>query len=285
MARSILVTGGTGRLGRLVAAGLAARGADFHVLTRDAVAAAATLGAGIGLVQGDLATFVPACYDRIFLLSPIAPDIVADQTGLIGRAGAARVLKLSGSDWTLGHSWAGNAHRAIEAALRPGDLAVRPSVWTQGALAPMVAQLAQGDSFATSHGPIAYIDMRDIADAVVTLLLADDWPVSPPVLTGPRALDRDDLAAIAAGITGRPVRAVALSLDDQAEQMRAEGASAFARRYRGDFARLMHDGAAAAVTGTLPALLGRPARDVADYLREVLRPGNGQAPGTRAKPA
>ncbi len=267
---TILVTGGTGRLGRLVVDGLRARGAGFRVLTRDAERAARVLGPDVGLVQGDLADVDPGGFARIFLLSPIAPDIVEQQTALIRRAGGARILKLSGSDWTLGASWSGNAHRAIEAALRPGDLAVRPSVWTQGALAGMVVQLAQGDSFTSSRGPIAYIDMRDIADAVVALLLAGTWPAHPPVLTGPRALDRAALAALAGDITGRPIRGVALSLEDQAAQLAASGASPFIRHYLGDFARLMHGDAAAAVTGTLPALLGRPARDVADYLREVL---------------
>ncbi len=267
---SILVTGGTGQLGRLVVAGLRARGADFRVLTRDAAQAARILGPDVALMQGDLAGADPVGFGRIFLLSPIAPDIVEQQTALIARAGAARVLKLSGSDWTLGASWSGNAHQAIEAALRPGDLALRPSVWTQGALVPMVAQLAQGDSFTSSRGPIAYIDTRDIADAVVALLLADEWPATPPVITGPRALDREALAAIAAEITGRPIRGLALDLADQAAQLAATGASPFVQRYIGDFARLMHTDVAATVTDTLPSLLGRPARDVAAYLREVL---------------
>ncbi len=270
MTRPILVTGGTGRLGRLVAARLKQHGADFRVLTRDPAKAADILGPDISLVPGDLATVDLAGIGQVFLLSPIGPDIVALQTGLIGRAGAARVLKLSGSDWTLGASWSGNAHQAIEAALRPGDLALRPSVWTQGALAPMVAQLAKGDSFTSSRGPIAYIDTGDIADAVVALLLAETWPTTPPVITGPRALDRDALAAIAAEVTGRPIRAVALSLEDQAAQLAASGASPFTQRYMGDFARLMHSDVAATVTDTLPSLLGRPARDVAAYLREVL---------------
>jgi uncharacterized protein YbjT (DUF2867 family) len=270
MKASILVTGGTGRLGRLVVAGLRARGADFRVLTRDAARAAQILGPEVALMQGDLAGADLGGFSRIFLLSPIAPDIVEQQTGVLRRAGAARVLKLSGSDWTLGASWSGNAHQAIEAALRPGDLAVRPSVWTQGALASMVAQLAQGDSFASSHGPIAYIDTRDIADAVVTLLLADSWPSAPPVITGPRALDREALAAIAADITGRRIRGLALDLADQATQLAASGASPFVQRYRGDFARLMHSGVAATVTDTLPGIIGRPPRDVADYLCEVL---------------
>lgn len=270
MTRSILVTGGTGRLGRLVVAGLQAHGADFRVLTRDVAAATKTLGRDVPLMQGDLATVAPDGFERVFLLSPIAPDIVALQTDLIGRAGAARVLKLSGSDWTLGRSWSGNAHQAIEAALRPGDLAVRPGVWTQTALGQMIAQLRDGDSFTSSRGPIAYIDVNDIADAIVTLLLAETWGLAPPVLTGPRALDRDTLAAIAGEITGRPIRGLRLSLEDQAEQLRASGASAFVQRYLGDFAALMHTDVAATVTDTLPALLGRPARDVADYLRTVL---------------
>lgn len=268
---TILVTGGTGRLGRLVVAGLQERGADFRVLTRDAAAAAETLGTGVFLMQGDLAGVALDGFDRVFLLSPVAPDIVELQTGLIRRAGAARVLKLSGSDWTLGASWSGNAHRAIEAALRPGDLALRPGVWTQGALASMVAQLARGDSFTSSRGPIAYIDTRDIADAVVALLLTDAWPEQPLVLTGPRALDRDALAALAAEITGRPIHTVPLSLEDQAAQLKASGASPFAQRYMGDFAALMHTDVAATVTDALPALLGRPPRDVADYLCEVLQ--------------
>ncbi len=279
MSRSILVAGGTGRLGRLVAAGLQARNADFRVLTRDPAAAADILGPGIRLQQGDLTNAALDDVGQLFLLSPIAPDIVALQTGAIGRAKAAgvgRILKLSGSDWSMtapGAAWSGDAHRDIEGALRATDLALRPSAWTQTSLGQMVAQLQKGDSFTSSRGPVAYIDIRDIADTAVALLLADRWPSGPLVLTGPRAIDRDGLAAIATTITGRPITGVALSLAAQAEQLRAGGASAFVQRYAGDFARLMQAGAAAAVTDTVSALLGRPARDVADYLRPALQAG------------
>ncbi len=279
MSGSILVTGGTGRLGRLVVAGLQARNADFRVLTRDPAAAAEVLGPGVALQRGDLTHAALDGVGQIFLLSPIAPDIVALQTGLIGRAratGVGRILKLSGSDWSMtapGASWSGDAHRQIEAALRDTDLALRPSAWTQTSLGQMVAQLQGGDGFTSSRGPVAYIDIRDIADTAVALLLADRWPRGPLVLTGPRAVDRDGLAAMAADITGRPIRGIALSLAAQAEQLMAGGASAFVQRYAGDFARLMQAGAAAPVTDTVAAVLGRPARDVADYLRPALQAG------------
>ncbi len=283
-----LVTGGTGHLGRLVVAGLQRQGAPFRVLTRDRAAAGALFGDGVPLAVGDFTDPASldaalAGVDQLFLLSPITPSMATGQIAAIDaarRGGIGRILKLSGSDWTIdppGRSISGDAHGAIERHLQAAGitgLALRPNAWAQVSLAPLVAQLKRGVGFTSSRAAatVAYIDARDIADVAVSLLAAADWPAGPLVLTGPRPLGDVDLADIAATVTRRPVRPIQISLEAQAEQVRAAGLDAFKQRYLAEFMALIRSGAAAGVTDVVSRLLGRPARDVAAFLAEQLSP-------------
>lgn len=282
--RPVLVGGGSGRLGRLVVAGLLAQGVRVRVLSRQNTLAAHQAQAGVELSQGELGE--PGSLQRAlsgvraaFLLSPISPDLALHQRHFIQaarQAGVPRLVKLSGSAWTLsppGRTWSGDAHREVEQALADSGLphaVLRPNAWAQVVLAPLAAALREGDVLGGGFGSaqVSYIDIRDIADvAVHTLLSPGPLPAEPLELTGPEALSHADLAQRLSALAGRPIR-----WQPSAPAPAAPHPS-YLQQVHAQFHHWISAGVAAPVTDTVARTLGRPARRLdgpAGFLHELL---------------
>jgi len=284
--RPVLVGGGSGRLGRLVVAGLLAQGVRVRVLSRQSTLAAHLAQAGVELSQGELAE--PGTLQRAlsgvraaFLLSPISPDLALHQGHFVQAArlaGVPRLVKLSGSAWTLsppGRTWSGDAHRQVEQTLADSGLphaVLRPNAWAQVVLAPLAAALRAGEVLGGGFGPaqVSYIDIRDIADvAVHTLLSPGPLPAAPLELTGPEALSHAELAQRLSALAGRPIRWQATTTTTTP----APENPSYLQQVHAQFHHWISTGVAAPVTDTVAQTLGRPARRLdgpGGFLRELL---------------
>ncbi len=297
-AGTVLVTGASGRLGPLLLSRLLARGVRVRALSRDPQAAQARLAdlPGIDWVAAEFenrASLQRALQgvERVILLSPITSTLAAQQGAVIeeaGDAGVQRIVKLSGSDWTIvpaGASLAGTAHADIERQLAASGLAwasVRPNAWAQNIVAGLLESLARGEPVTSGHGEVgvSYVDTRDIADVLVTLLLGDALPDTPLVLTGPAALTGRDLAACLSRLSGRTVSWQPLSADEQQARLAASGVSPFLQTVRAQFALRVRAGAAAPVTDHVERWLRRPARSIDALLAEQLAEKLAERPAT-----
>jgi uncharacterized protein YbjT (DUF2867 family) len=202
----ILVLGGTGRTGSLVARKLAERGISAR--------AAARHGGDVFFDWDDPATY-PGAVDGVsglYLVTPVLRVSYADQAAafldLAEAAGVRHVTYLStyGSD----HAPPEVDIRAVEA-----DLAGRGGI-THSVLRP--AWVMQ--NFSDEHLPVvdglitvpsgggaeAFVDAADIAAvAVETLLSPDAHDGTEYALTGPQALTFGEVADTISAETGRPV--------------------------------------------------------------------------------
>lgn len=282
----VLVAGATGRLGRLVTAGLIDSGVPVRVLTRRPEAARLLFGDRVEIAEGafaDAASISQATNDtdRLFLLSPIGETLAEEQIALANTAVAAgvrRIVKISGSHWTIeppGVSISGDAHAAVErhlATLPVEHVSLRPNAWMQVGLAGIVRRAEAGETLhAGKDAPgVAYIDARDIADVAVHQLLAERVESAPLVLTGPEAVTTHEIATLLAGHLCRPV-----AVSEGSNPPAPRPVEDFEHRAVAQFLTLIGAGKAAPVTSTIPALLGRPARDVSAFIAEhfASRPG------------
>lgn len=276
---TILVAGATGRLGRIVTRALAGRGHRVRVLTRSPDRARVLFGAAAEIAGGDFAdparlAAAAAGAGRLFLLSPLGETLARDQIAVIDAARAAgvrRIVKLSGSDWTVGTSRSGDAHKRVEdhlAAAVPESVAIRPNAWAQVALAGPLAQLRAGGPLHARHAAaVSYIDIRDIADVAVAQLLAPAVAPGPLVITGPEALTIGDLARIASQLTGRTV---AVSDTPPPGPDPLAHVPEFERGVIAQFYKVIAAGGAAGLTDTVARVLGLPPRRVAGLLAEEL---------------
>jgi uncharacterized protein YbjT (DUF2867 family) len=210
----IVVVGGTGRVGRQVAAQLRERDLPVRVVTRGLNPAGAPPGAEVA--RADLAD--PASLEThllgaqaLFLVWPFtSPEMtagLAPRVAEIAARHAARIVYLSaqpaadqpGSFWAL-------VERAIEESgapwtfLRPTGFAANTLMWAD--------QIRSGDVVQWSFGAAAraLIDERDIAAVAVRALADDGHDRARYLLSGPAVLTQaEQLAAIGQAI-GRDLR-------------------------------------------------------------------------------
>jgi uncharacterized protein YbjT (DUF2867 family) len=158
------------------------------------------------VIVGDLAdpsSVVAACtgVSAMFLVSSPTRDSVRLETNAITaaeHAGVERIVKVSNIPIAgLDHGLHGN-HRAIEARLAAssvGSVVLQPSFFTT-VMDRQRALIARGHVVLPfGSGRIAWIDPADIAAVAAAALLGSVDIRGPLRLTGPEALDGDEVAA------------------------------------------------------------------------------------------
>jgi uncharacterized protein YbjT (DUF2867 family) len=267
-----LVVGASGTVGSALADLLEARG---HGVLR----ATSRAPAGAGQVQLDLLggtglAEAMAAADRAFLLCP--PGHVNQHELLIPvidaarQAGLKKVVLMS----AMGADADDSAPlRQVELHLMRSGLAwniVRPNwfmqnfhtFWLQGILADNRIYLPVGQAKGS------FIDARDIAAVAAELLIRSDFDGQAFDLTGGEALDHDQVAAILAAETGRPIR----FQDIPPEAMLAALVSAGLPPAYAEFLVLIlgyfKAGYSERITDAVQVVTGQAPRRFADYARD-----------------
>jgi uncharacterized protein YbjT (DUF2867 family) len=270
----VLVTGATGRIGRLVVNELLGAGAPVRALTRRPENAA--LPDGVAVVGCDFTA--PESLDAallgvgpVFLVWTAAP---ATASAIITRIAAhspaehRRVVLLSAPHGTP-HPFfqQPNAMRGIyveiERLLAESGLdvaIVRPGMFASNARHWWGPQISRGDVVCWPYGSAetAPIDERDVAAAAARLLLDDTHANGDYVLTGPEPLSQSAQVHAIGDAIGRQLRFEELSPDEFRRGMAGPWPAGIADMLLSAWAATL--GHAAYVTSTVQEILGSPPR-------------------------
>jgi uncharacterized protein YbjT (DUF2867 family) len=278
---TLLHTGATGRVGSATLKEFSRRGVSTRALVRNAEKAALVASPQVETVIGDLAQprSLESALDGItaaLLVSPLDPHQVELQGNFIDaakRAGRVHVVKISGLGTALDSSVrSGRWHAQTEKHVEDSGLPfthLRPPFFMQNILwfAPTVR--ASGE-FARSlnQGKVAMIDVDDIAAVAATVLSTHAHAGKAHVLTGPEALSYADVAERLSRILGRAITYRDVPLAGMREQRLASGMPEWHVDVQVDFSTALSAGHASAVTNTVEAVTGKPARTLEQFIRE-----------------
>jgi len=277
----ILITGATGRAGGATLKQLSTRGMPVRALVRNAEKAALVAGPLVEPVIGDLAQprSLESALDGItaaLLVSPLNPHQVELQGNFIDaakRAGRAHVVKISGLGTALDSSVrSGRWHAQTEKHVEDSGLPfthLRPPFFMQNILRFAPAIRASGE-FAGSLGlgKVAMIDVDDIAAVAATALTTDAHAGKAYVLTGSEAHSYSDVAERLSRILGKTVTYKDVPLAVMQERLLASGMPEWHVDVQVDFSTALSAGHASAVTNTVEAVTGRPARTLEQFIQE-----------------
>jgi uncharacterized protein YbjT (DUF2867 family) len=277
----VLVVGGTGELGSEVVQHLTARGVEVRAMARRAQPSRRDGPHTVVRADlGDAATLVPAFagVQRVFLISSPTRDQLRLETNAIvaaERAGVEHVVKVSNLPIVGLDSGLHGTHRALERRLAQSAVAstvLQPSFFAS-VLRRQVGLVGRGRLvLPTGGGRIAWIDPRDIA-AVAASVLADPAPRAAVLrLTGPEALTADDLVRRVELSVGRDVALVRPDLTKWRDDLLAGGMDPWLVESTFHLYEAVANGALADVCADVEHVLGRPARPIDGWLREVLAP-------------
>ena len=277
---TILVTGATGNLGRLIIAGLLERGADPQSIVAGARNTEKAADLGVRVVHLDysdpasVATAVEGIDTVVLVSGSEVGQRVAQHRAVIDAAKAAGVSKLvytSVPKATTSDLILAPEHKATEeliAAAGVPAVILRNNWYTENYIADLTRSAETGVLAAgAGDGRVASASRRDFADAAAAVALEDGHIGKVYELAGDVAWTYSDLAATFSELTGREVSYVRLGFDDQVAALREAGLDEGTAGFVAALDAGIKDGALADTDGTLSRLIGRPTTPLIEGLR------------------
>jgi uncharacterized protein YbjT (DUF2867 family) len=257
---TILVTGATGNIGRLVVDELLAAGAT-RVRALTANPEKARLPSDVEVVRGYVGRVetLPAALEGVerMYLAPLA-ETVCEVVTMAAEAGVQHIVDLSGGKDT----WWASVATAVEESgvawthLAPGEFMDNLLMWAEQIRT--IGEVRDGYPNAAN----APIDLGDIAAVAATVLLQDGHVGREYELTGPETLTRAEMVRQIGTALGREVPFVELGHDEAVAALEPS---------MGEFARWYVDGMRALtehsqqVTRTVEEITGRPGTTFAQW--------------------
>jgi NAD(P)H dehydrogenase (quinone) len=285
MSDTLLVTGASGHLGRLVLDHLLADGIDagrIVATTRDPSKLADYAARGIEVRKADFAE--PASLaeafrgvDRVALISTDAIGQRLDQhkaaIAAAKAAGVNHIVYTSMPNPTPESLITFAAeHRGTEEALAASGLGytILRNAWYQENMFMNLPQVLASGQWYTSagDGKVSHISRDDCAAALAKALAADTTESRTYTLTGPDALTTAEIAAMASAATGKPITVIQLTDDQLAGGMKAAGVPDFLVPFLVGFDANTRVGGADIVTGDFEALTGRKPRPFKTFFEQ-----------------
>jgi NAD(P)H dehydrogenase (quinone) len=285
----IVVTGASGKLGRLIVQKLAERvsAKSIVAVTRDLNSIAALAEMGIQLRFGDFndpeslqTAFAGAA--QILLVSsnaaatggdPLSQHRAAIEAGKA--AGATRIVYTSHMAASATSKFPPmRDHHATEQMLRESGVewtALRNGFYAASAL-NLIGDLSTNNIIeTTATGDIAWTTHDDLAEAAAVILAEPgQFEGATPPLTARAALGFSALADIAADLLNIPVSHVTLSEDEMRQKMRARGMPEGAARTVLGLYSASNDGEFGEIDRALEMLLGRAPQTMREFMATQL---------------
>ncbi|AZP21126.1 NmrA family transcriptional regulator [Streptomyces aquilus] len=260
---TVVVTGASGRTGSRVATAVRAAGLEVRAASRargfdweDPTTWAGTLrGADAAYLVYPSDVGAPAATEGVGALAREAVGLGVRRLVLLSARGERQAaateeaLKTSGADWTV----------------------VQASWFSQNfSEGPLVEEVRQG-GLTLPAGEVRepFIDVRDIADVVATVLASGERYVGRSVeVTGPRLLSFREAVAEIGAATGRELTYTPVPARAYGEALTGFGVPAEEAEFLVEVFEGLLDGRNARVTDGVREVLGRAPRDFAEFVRE-----------------
>jgi uncharacterized protein YbjT (DUF2867 family) len=269
--RPVLVTGGTGKTGRRVAARLAAAGVPHRIASRRGTPPFDWDDPGTWgpLLDGAGAAYIAFTPDLAF---PGAKETVGAFAAEAVARGVTRLVLLSGR----GEEEALATEKVVKATAADTTV-VRASWFSQDFSEHFLLEPVLGGVIALPAGDVAepFVDVEDVADVAVAALTAPDGRHAGEEyeVTGPRLVTFADAAAMISAATGRDVTYLPVTAEEYKAAALAAGVPEEEVEPLTDLFTTVLDGRNESVTDGVERALGRPARDFADYVRDAAATG------------
>ncbi|TFK61911.1 NAD(P)-binding protein, partial [Pluteus cervinus] len=209
---TILITGGTGRTGTLLAHKL--QDASHSVLIASRSGSAPAPLKGVKLDWFDPSTFenpfnADSNIDKVYIIVPRATDVLSPLKPFIDLAvskGVKRFVLLSGSLAAPGGLGPGKIHEYL-AGLGVEYGVLRPALFSENLAAFFVPGIRQRDEIvtATQDGKVPFVAVDDIVDAAFHFLTITKIESPQLFVHGPDLLSYDQVAEILSEALGRKI--------------------------------------------------------------------------------
>jgi uncharacterized protein YbjT (DUF2867 family) len=292
---SYLITGaggGVGGVSRLVVEQLLSHGAAVRAMVhRDDSRADALRALGADVIVGDLTNPVDVSsamfgIGRMFFNMSVSAEYLEATTVVCAAAedGDGLEVLVNMSQMTVSQMTATSTEESRQQRLHwlaehvigwsgVPAVQIRPTVFLDNPLFTVLAARSIRDNgqlaLPFGSGRTSPIAATDVAAVVATVLRApEDHLGAVHELTGPAALDIDELAEQYANALDRPITAARLPYDEWLEHLTQAGLDPHTQQHIATMVRLHRDGRYNRITHDVEDLTGRPPQPVQEYIRQ-----------------
>jgi len=286
MTETILVTGATGNVGAYLIPLLAARqDCVVRAMTRDPGRHGDTFAQSVQLVAGrfeDAATLHDAMegVDTVVMMAPPGPDCIQQNQAVIDAArqsGAKKIVRISAIKAAAdGRTENTRLHGACDALLQNSGMTytiLRPNYFMQNIFMSLDSIMADNCFYAgMGEGKFAMIDIRDVAESVVTAATTDQFNGEVIEISGPKSICFNEVASVLSEVAGRRITYVAVSPDDVEASILQMGLGDWMANLLKEYSEAYGDGWGDLVTDNVDRLTGHPARSFRNFAEDCLAP-------------
>ncbi|CNF93896.1 putative nucleoside-diphosphate sugar epimerase [Mycobacterium tuberculosis] len=282
----IIVTGATGRLGRGTVERLLERvpAEQIGASVRDVEKAKDLADRGVRVRRGDFAdpaglahAFEGASQILIVSANSVGADALRlhrDAIDAAKAAGARRILYTAHMGANPSSAFPPmRDHAATEEILRASGVpftSLRNGFYASTTLALVGGAVQSGELVAPEDGPVSWTAHADLAEATAITLAEETFDGVTPGLTGGEAIDMAGVAALAAELSGRPIKHVVVPDAEFRAGVVERGVPEFAADMLVDMFAAGRRGEFANVDPTLGRVLDRPPTALRDVLKAAL---------------
>lgn len=271
MTAQILVIGGKGKTGRLVAQELRLRGAQTRIATRSP-----STDDDVAFDWQDPLT-AEAAFDGVNAVYIVAPTNNSDHGTIVPpilemarKREVRRFVLLSASSLEAGGPMMGQIHSYLQDEV-PEWTVLRPTWFMQNFSEQHHRETIQNQNAvysATGTGRIGFINAADIAKAAVSALLEKTSWNRDFILTGPETLSYADFAEKISDVIGRTIKHINLTTPELADRYVRAGLDRAYASILAEMDRKISEGSEDQLSDGVLALTGRPPSTATEFIRE-----------------
>ena len=283
MSKKILITGATGNIASLAIPALIKNGLTVRAFVRDPKKAESLQKLGVEIFEGDLSdqealNEAAKGLDAVLSITPAGPNAVAQGNAVTKAAKQADVKHLIRLSAIKAAEDAptenGRSHfqtdKEIIASGIPYTI-VRPHFFMQNLFMSVQTIMEQGNMYwGMGQGKLGMIDVRDIADCVVSLLTKGGHEGEIINPTGASSITFNEAAAIISKGIGKPVNYIPISIEAVGEGMRSMGAGEWNAKVMMDYAKAYSENWGDYTNKDVETITGHKARSFQEFFDEVL---------------
>ncbi len=275
---TILVTGTSGHLGRLIVERLLARGLPADQIVAGARTPSKVADLGVRAVELDYTKpdTIAAALDGVETVMLVSGSEVgqraiqhANVIDAAKAAGVSRIVYTSAPNAREGALILAPEHKATEEAIEASGIpaTILRNGWYTENYAGTLEQATSGEIVtSTGTGRVSSASRVDYADAAAVVLTTEGHEGMVYELSGDTAWDFDEFAAVASGIHGTPVVHRAVSSDEHVAALLAAGLDEGTAGFVAALDANIRDGLLGHTPGDLGRLIGRPTTPLAEGL-------------------
>ncbi len=286
MSKKVLITGATGNIATLAIPSLIENGLSVRAFVRNAQKAEGLKKGGVEIFEGDLSNqqaihAAAEGMDAVLSITPAGPEAVAQGNAVTQAAKAAGIKHLVRLSAIKAAEDAptenGRSHfqtdKEITASGIPYTI-LRPHFFMQNLLMSVPTILGQGNMYwGMGQGRLGMIDVRDIADCVVTLLTngGHEGKIYNP--TGALSIDFNEAAAIISKGIGKSVTYTPVPLEAVGEALISMGQGEWVAKLMMDYSKAYSENWGNYTNDDVETITGHKARSFQQFFDEIMSRG------------